>query len=109
MSYFGYEYFKEFKAEPGRVKIAEKIFQEQLVESIPIAKLLCMKYKTKFGSIAGGSGGDDGRISINEESKNLVLTKLERLLTQQLAEGLCKKNNYSYERYRKWFEDPKNE
>jgi hypothetical protein len=103
VSYFGYELYKELSAAPGRVKVAEKIFQEQLVESIPIVRLLWLKYKTKLGTSSGGSGGEGSRVSINEDQKGRVLSKLDRLLTQQLADDLCKKHTYPLERYIKWF------
>ena len=39
------------KEEPERIHTCEKIFQEQLVESIPIVKLLSMKFKTRLGGL----------------------------------------------------------
>ena len=55
VSYFGHELYKEYKEEPLRVLVCEKIFQEQQVESIPIVRLISMKFKTKLsGQVSVG-------------------------------------------------------
>ena len=66
-----------------------------------------MKYKIKLGGATSGS--EDGHVTINVDQRRALLAKINRLLIVQLGEDLCRKHDFSYERYTKWFNNPKNE
>ncbi len=97
-------------AEESRVKTCHHIFQEQLVESLPVVKLLYMRYKTKLRNTEGGSTDQsEQKVKLTLENQERIRNKLHAVLMGQLVEDLCKKYAFSVERYNLWFNDVKNE